>query len=187
PGPAAPARRTTPAGASLGRASRQRTIPPAWTVFAWRLRCRSRPCPASRTATPRCRTAARNWSPMRWRRRPARACSTPAPRPAARPRTCSSATRRCGCLRWTWTHAGCVAAAASLREADATDVARWWDGVPFDAILLDAPCSATGVVRRQPDILLHRRASDVAALVQLQARLFDALWPTLARGGTLLY
>ena len=80
-----------------------------------------------------------------------------------------------------------VAAGASLREADATDVARWWDGVPFDAILLDAPCSATGVVRRQPDILLHRRASDVAALVQLQARLLDALWPTLARGGTLLY
>lgn len=80
-----------------------------------------------------------------------------------------------------------VAAGANLREADATDVARWWDGVPFDAILLDAPCSATGVVRRQPDILLHRRASDVAALVQLQARLLDALWPTLARGGTLLY
>jgi 16S rRNA (cytosine967-C5)-methyltransferase len=74
-----------------------------------------------------------------------------------------------------------------LRAADATDVAAWWDGTPFDAILLDAPCSATGVVRRQPDILLHRRASDIDELVALQARLLDALWPTLAPGGTLLY
>ncbi|HVI25296.1 MAG TPA: 16S rRNA (cytosine(967)-C(5))-methyltransferase RsmB [Xanthomonadaceae bacterium] len=76
---------------------------------------------------------------------------------------------------------------ARLQCADAAEVAAWWDGVPFDAILLDAPCSATGVVRRQPDILLHRRASDVAALTALQARLLDALWPTLAPGGTLLY
>lgn len=74
-----------------------------------------------------------------------------------------------------------------LRAADATDVAAWWDGAPFDAILLDAPCSATGVVRRQPDILLHRRASDIDALVALQSRLLDALWPTLASGGSLLY
>jgi 16S rRNA (cytosine967-C5)-methyltransferase len=80
-----------------------------------------------------------------------------------------------------------VASQAVLREADATEVARWWDGVPFDAILLDAPCSATGVVRRQPDILLHRRAADIEALAATQARLLDALWPTLARGGTLLY
>jgi 16S rRNA (cytosine967-C5)-methyltransferase len=80
-----------------------------------------------------------------------------------------------------------VASQAVLREADATEVARWWDGVPFEAILLDAPCSATGVVRRQPDILLHRRASDIEALAATQARLLDALWPTLARGGALLY
>lgn len=80
-----------------------------------------------------------------------------------------------------------VGATADLRVADAADVAAWWDGTPFDAILLDAPCSATGVVRRQPDILLHRRESDLAALVQTQARLLDALWPTLAPGGTLLY
>ncbi|NUS38068.1 MAG: 16S rRNA (cytosine(967)-C(5))-methyltransferase RsmB [Lysobacter sp.] len=77
--------------------------------------------------------------------------------------------------------------AAELRSADADDVAGWWDGQPFDAILLDAPCSATGVARRQPDVLLHRRPSDIDALVQLQARLLDALWPTLAPGGTLLY
>jgi 16S rRNA (cytosine967-C5)-methyltransferase len=59
--------------------------------------------------------------------------------------------------------------------------------VPFDAILLDAPCSGTGIVRRQPDVLLHRRASDLAALTSLQARLLDALWPLLAPGGRLLY
>ena len=80
-----------------------------------------------------------------------------------------------------------VAAQARLRAADALDVGAWWDGAPFDAILLDAPCSATGVVRRHPDILLRRRASDLAALVEVQARLLDALWPTLARGGALLY
>jgi 16S rRNA (cytosine967-C5)-methyltransferase len=50
-----------------------------------------------------------------------------------------------------------IGSAAALRQADAADVGAWWDGRPFDAILLDAPCSATGVVRRQPDILLHRR------------------------------
>ncbi|HEY0310621.1 MAG TPA: 16S rRNA (cytosine(967)-C(5))-methyltransferase, partial [Luteimonas sp.] len=80
-----------------------------------------------------------------------------------------------------------VAAQARLRAADALDVGAWWDGAPFDAILLDAPCSATGVVRRHPDILLRRRASDLAALVEVPARLLDALWPTLARGGALLY
>ena len=80
-----------------------------------------------------------------------------------------------------------VGANADLRLTDAADIAAWWDGTPFDAILLDAPCSATGVVRRQPDILLHRRESDVAALTQTQARLLDALWPTLAPGGALLY
>jgi 16S rRNA (cytosine967-C5)-methyltransferase len=73
------------------------------------------------------------------------------------------------------------------RAADATDADAWGGGTPFDAILLDAPCSATGIVRRQPDVLLHRRESDLAALTALQARLLDALWPTLAPGGALLY
>ena len=75
-------------------------------------------------------------------------------------------------------------------EAAAVDATRpdtWWDGVPFDAILLDAPCSATGIVRRQPDVLLHRRETDIAALVDAQATLLDAAWPMLAAGGTLLY
>jgi 16S rRNA (cytosine967-C5)-methyltransferase len=74
-----------------------------------------------------------------------------------------------------------------LQAADAADPASWWDGVPFDAVLLDAPCSATGIVRRQPDVLLHRRASDLDALVATQARLLDVLWRTLAPGGALLY
>lgn len=76
---------------------------------------------------------------------------------------------------------------ATLLAADAAEPAAWWDGVAFDAILLDAPCSATGIIRRQPDVLLHRRASDVAALAALQARLLDALWSTLAPGGVLVY
>jgi 16S rRNA (cytosine967-C5)-methyltransferase len=76
---------------------------------------------------------------------------------------------------------------ARLQAADAADLAGWWDGVPFDAILLDAPCSATGIVRRQPDVLLHRRESDLVALLASQARLLDALWTTLAPDGVLLY
>ncbi|WP_372018927.1 16S rRNA (cytosine(967)-C(5))-methyltransferase RsmB [Pseudoxanthomonas sp. 10H] len=80
-----------------------------------------------------------------------------------------------------------VADRAQVRVADATLPALWWDGFTFDAVLLDAPCSATGVVRRQPDILLHRREEDLASLVQAQARLLDAVWPLLRPGGVLLY
>ncbi|WP_462114252.1 16S rRNA (cytosine(967)-C(5))-methyltransferase RsmB, partial [Lysobacter xanthus] len=76
---------------------------------------------------------------------------------------------------------------ARLVAADAADTAAWWDGVPFDAVLLDAPCSATGIVRRQPDVVLHRRESDLAALLPLQARLLDALWGVVAPGGVLVY
>lgn len=75
---------------------------------------------------------------------------------------------------------------ARLRVADAADPAAW-DGRAFDRILLDAPCSGSGVIRRQPDIKLHRRGSDLAPLVALQARLLDALWPMLAAGGRLVY
>ena len=73
------------------------------------------------------------------------------------------------------------------RCADATQPNTWWDGTPFDAILIDAPCSATGIVRRQPDVLLHRRDDDIRALQDTQAQLLDTLWPLLARGGTLVY
>jgi 16S rRNA (cytosine967-C5)-methyltransferase len=77
--------------------------------------------------------------------------------------------------------------AATVRAGDAGEPAAWWDGRPFDRILLDAPCSATGVIRRQPDIKLHRRAADIAPLAAAQGRLLAALWPLLAPGGRLLY
>ena len=80
-----------------------------------------------------------------------------------------------------------LAAQVDLRAADAGALEQWWDGTPFDAVLLDAPCSATGIVRRQPDVLLHRRPADIQALVALQARLLDASWKTLRPGGVLLY
>jgi 16S rRNA (cytosine967-C5)-methyltransferase len=76
---------------------------------------------------------------------------------------------------------------ARLRAADAGDTASWWEGEPFDAVLLDAPCSATGIVRRQPDVLLHRRPEDLVALTALQARLLDAAWRVVRRGGKLVY
>ena len=76
---------------------------------------------------------------------------------------------------------------ARTLAADAAQPAQWWDGRPFDAILLDAPCSASGIVRRHPDIRWLRRAADIDALVQLQMRLLDALWPMLKPGGRLLY
>jgi 16S rRNA (cytosine967-C5)-methyltransferase len=76
---------------------------------------------------------------------------------------------------------------ASCAAFDARDVAAWWDGKPFDAILLDAPCSASGINRRHPDVRWLRRDSDIAQLVQTQAQLLDALWPLLAPGGRLLY
>ncbi|MFC5570283.1 16S rRNA (cytosine(967)-C(5))-methyltransferase RsmB [Lysobacter yangpyeongensis] len=80
-----------------------------------------------------------------------------------------------------------LGANARLLACDATRLESWWDGTPLDAVLIDAPCSATGIVRRQPDVLLHRRESDLAPLLATQARLLDALWTTLAPGGVLLY
>lgn len=74
-----------------------------------------------------------------------------------------------------------------LRRADAADLAEWWDGVPYDAVLADVPCTASGIVRRHPDIRWLRRADDVARTVKLQARIVDALWRTVAPGGRLLY
>nr|WP_064493667.1 16S rRNA (cytosine(967)-C(5))-methyltransferase RsmB [Pseudomonas chengduensis] len=76
---------------------------------------------------------------------------------------------------------------ATLIAADGRDTAAWWDGQPFQRILLDAPCSATGVIRRHPDIKLTRKPEDIPALAKLQGELLDALWPTLVPGGILLY
>ncbi len=74
-----------------------------------------------------------------------------------------------------------------LIAADGRDTATWWDGKPFQRILLDAPCSATGVIRRHPDIKLTRQPDDIAALASLQGELLDAMWTTLEVGGILLY
>jgi len=76
---------------------------------------------------------------------------------------------------------------ATIIAADASKPKEWWDEEPFDAILLDAPCSASGVIRRHPDIKLLRRESDLTSLAALQRKLMEALWPKLAPGGTLLY
>jgi 16S rRNA (cytosine967-C5)-methyltransferase len=71
--------------------------------------------------------------------------------------------------------------------ADVADIESWWDQQLFDRILLDAPCSATGVIRRHPDIKLLREESDIANLQQQQRRILDALWPLVKTGGRLLY
>ena len=76
---------------------------------------------------------------------------------------------------------------AHVLTADVTEISAWWDGQQFDAILLDAPCSASGIVARQPDIRWLRRESDIEQLAALQERLLNALWPLLAPGGRLLY
>jgi 16S rRNA (cytosine967-C5)-methyltransferase len=76
---------------------------------------------------------------------------------------------------------------ATIITADASKPEEWWDEEPFDAILLDAPCSASGVIRRHPDIKLLRRESDLASLAVIQRQLLEALWPMLAPGGSLLY
>jgi 16S rRNA (cytosine967-C5)-methyltransferase len=76
---------------------------------------------------------------------------------------------------------------ATLRTADAADIASWWDGQPFDRILLDAPCSASGVIRRHPDIKLLRQPTDIGRLAETQRALLTALWATLKPGGQLLY
>jgi 16S rRNA (cytosine967-C5)-methyltransferase len=76
---------------------------------------------------------------------------------------------------------------ARVEVADAAEVGTWWDGRAFDRVLLDAPCTASGVVRRHPDGKWLRRESDVDAFAAQQRRLLDALWPCLAPGGRLLY
>ncbi|RYF83174.1 MAG: 16S rRNA (cytosine(967)-C(5))-methyltransferase RsmB, partial [Comamonadaceae bacterium] len=76
---------------------------------------------------------------------------------------------------------------ADVRVADAGRPQDWWDGQPFDGVLLDAPCTASGIVRRHPDVRWLRRESDVQQLALQQAMLLAALWPTVRPGGRLLY
>ena len=76
---------------------------------------------------------------------------------------------------------------ATVITGDAGDASGWWDGKPFDRIMIDAPCSATGVIRRRPDVRLHRREADIPVLVAQQERILAACWDLLAPGGSLLY
>ncbi len=92
--------------------------------------------------------------------------------------------RRCERIEDTLARLGLQAA---VRCADAAKPATWWDGQPFDAILLDAPCTASGIVRRHPDVRWLRRPGDVSALVAMQRALLEALWPLLKPGGRLVY
>lgn len=75
----------------------------------------------------------------------------------------------------------------SIVRGDAGAPAEWWDGRQYDSILLDAPCSATGVIRRHPDIKLHRRAEEPSRLAAQQSAIIDGLWPLLREGGKLVY
>ncbi|WP_233259286.1 16S rRNA (cytosine(967)-C(5))-methyltransferase RsmB [Ramlibacter sp. WS9] len=91
---------------------------------------------------------------------------------------------RCERIRETLARTGLE---ARVVAGDAAEPSAWWDGEPFDAILLDAPCTASGIVRRHPDVRWLRRESDIAQLAAIQARLLAVLWPLLAPGGRLLY
>lgn len=76
---------------------------------------------------------------------------------------------------------------AELHCADAGALETWWDGQPFDKVLLDAPCSATGVIRRNPDIKINRKPADIEELVAIQKQLLAKIWQTVKPGGYLLY
>ncbi|KTD44681.1 16S rRNA (cytosine(967)-C(5))-methyltransferase RsmB [Legionella quateirensis] len=76
---------------------------------------------------------------------------------------------------------------ATLLQGDASAPRNWWDGTPFDRILLDAPCSATGVIRRHSDIKLLRTSEEVSTVSQIQQSMLNALWPLLAPGGIMVY
>jgi 16S rRNA (cytosine967-C5)-methyltransferase len=76
---------------------------------------------------------------------------------------------------------------AQIEAADCAKLTTWWDGRPFDAVLADVPCTASGVVRRNPDAKWLRREADITSFAAAQARILDALWPVLRPGGKLLY
>jgi 16S rRNA (cytosine967-C5)-methyltransferase len=76
---------------------------------------------------------------------------------------------------------------AEIQDADCAKLTSWWDGRPFDAVLADVPCTASGVVRRNPDSKWLRREADIASFATTQARILDALWQVVRPGGKLLY
>lgn len=104
--------------------------------------------------------------------------------PAAALTAIDNDTNRLERVRETMTRTG---GRATVLPGDASNPQAWWDGQPFDRILVDAPCSASGVIRRHPDIRLLRRPGDIAALAARQGAILDALWPLLTTGGRLLY
>lgn len=91
---------------------------------------------------------------------------------------------RCGKIHQTLQRLGLQ---AEVLTADAANPSAWWNGHQFDAILLDAPCSASGIVRRHPDVRWLRRETDIAQLAVIQTRLLKTLWALLKPGGRLLY
>lgn len=92
--------------------------------------------------------------------------------------------RRLGRVRENLSRLG---VAATVCAGDATQPNDWWDGEAFDRILLDAPCSATGIIRRHPDIKVLRTPEELDKLAKLQLQLLKSLWPLLKPGGVLLY
>jgi 16S rRNA (cytosine967-C5)-methyltransferase len=187
--------------AAAGRAATLLDDPAlAGRPWCWPSPARCSSCPASPTATCRCRTPRRS-APRAWcwamgptACPPAPACWTPAPRPAARPRSCwSGRPGPAGAGQRPEAHpphprnAGPAAPEGPGAGGRRRDTAHWWDGRPFDAILLDAPCSASGIVRRHPDIRWLRRPDDLSALARVQSELLQALWPLLRPGGRLVY
>ena len=128
----------------------------------------------------------------------ASACSTPAPRPGGKTTqileqadvelvALDSDATRLNRVRENLTRLRLDTPRVTVREGDAGAPRGWWDGRPFDRILVDVPCTASGVVRRHPDGKWLRRARDVASFGAQQARLLDSLWGCLAPGGKLLY
>ena len=92
--------------------------------------------------------------------------------------------RRCGRVGQNLARLGLQ---ADIRVGDAARPADWWDGQPLDGVLLDAPCTASGIVRRHPDVRWLRRPTDIAQLAAIQAQLLTTLWPLVRPGGRLLY
>jgi len=74
-----------------------------------------------------------------------------------------------------------------VKCADFLNTEDWWDGVLFDRILIDVPCSASGVIRRNPDIKIHRKKQDIQPLVELQSQILSSAWKLLKPGGKLVY
>jgi 16S rRNA (cytosine967-C5)-methyltransferase len=160
-----------------------RWSPPSWGArrCSWRGLARCSGCPALPTAGSRCRTP----------RPSADACAAPGGKTAhlleaadLEVTALDSDPQRLARVKETLDRLGL---SARLQVADARQTAKWWDGKPFDAILLDAPCSASGIVRRHPDVRWLRRPQDISTLARTQDELLTALWPLLKPGGRLVY